>query len=85
MPLLVGGGFSWLFFFRVKKQQLINQVENEQHQNYGTVLDGFRDQLTKVHKQLADVMDTNSGLMTERNQIRADFEAFKSKCTCQKK
>ena len=83
MPIMLGGGFGWLFFYRLKKKQLVNQVENEQHKQYGEVLDDFRDQLTKVHLQLADVMDTNSSLMAERNRARADLESYRSNCTCQ--
>lgn len=85
MPIMLGGGFGWLFFYRLKKRQLVNQVENEQHKQYGEVLDDFRDQLTKVHLQLAEVMNTNSVLMTERNRARADLATWKSNCTCQNK
>lgn len=80
--IILGGGASWVLFFRRKRQQMINKMASDDYEEYSDNLSDFMERLTAMSKQIDGLLTTNQKLHADNVKLANELARIYEKCTC---
>lgn len=65
-PLIMGGGLSWIFLYRIKRRQLASQVSVKEYQDVDKIIESF---LQRNAELVRDISDLRNDIMHKRQTL----------------
>lgn len=79
LPFFLGGGLSWIFFFRIKRTELENRVFVHEYKDIEEILDSFTKRNTRMAHEIGNLQNS---ILKKELVIGQLQNRIRNECAC---